>query len=280
VKILISQIKVPENLMRQNMSERGLEHLAKSMKAVGLMHPIGVRAENDHYVLVHGHRRLMAAKMLEWDEIEAVIMEVSDDIVEMIKVMENREREEVNAIDEGIFYKKLILEKGWTQAYLAEILDVSPGFVSQRIGSKDWPKMLRDAVVVGSLSFSTAREIAGIKDYEHLLYIVQHAAKSGATPTVAREWRRRANLDYEEKIRRAEGSETEADARAAKESLMNCHMCGNQEKVSEMRTYTICPSCQGLIEEVKRQGTFMDHYIQMGATGGEVDEQSGQEGET
>ena len=275
MKILISQIKVPGNLMRQSMSERGLEHLAQSMKAVGLMHPIGVRAENDHYVLVHGHRRLTAAKILEWDEIEADSMEVSDDIVEMIKVMENREREDVNPIDEGIFYKALILEKGWTQTYLAEILDVSTGFISQRIGSKDWPKTLRDAVTVGALSFSTAREIAGIKDYEHLLYIAHHAAKNGATPAVAREWRRRANLDYEEKIRRAEGVKTEADARAANEPEMYCHTCGERGKVSEVRTYTICQRCQDLIEEVKRQGTFRELSKGPGATGeGEITPES------
>ena len=266
--------------MRQSMSERGLEHLRMSMRAIGLRHPIGVQKKGESYELIHGARRLAAAKMLEWEEIEVDLIEVSDDIVEMIKVMENREREDVNAIDEGMFYKELIQEKGWTQAYLAEILAVSPGFISQRIGSKDWPKTLRDAVIVGALSFTTAREIAGIKDYEHLLYIAHHAAKSGATPTVAREWRRRANLDYEEKIRREEGVETEADARAAQEPEMNCHTCGERGKVSEVTTYTVCRKCKELIEEVKRQGTFKELYMQAGADGGEGNEQRRSEGET
>ncbi|MBA7575224.1 Nucleoid occlusion protein [subsurface metagenome] len=266
--------------MRQSMSERGLEHLRMSMRAIGLRHPIGVQKKGESYELIHGARRLAAAKMLEWEEIEVDLIEVSDDIVEMIKVMENREREDVNPIDEGIFYKALILEKGWTQTYLAEILGVSTGFISQRIGSKDWPKTLRDAVTVGALSFSTAREIAGIKDYEHLLYIAHHAAKSGATPTVAREWRRRANLDYEEKIRREEGVETEADARAAQEPEMNCHTCGERGKVSEVTTYTVCRKCKELIEEVKRQGTFKELYMQAGADGGEGNEQRRSEGET
>lgn len=272
--ISISQIDIPDNLMRQNMNEKGVENLAKSMKKVGLMHPIGVCEEHGRYELVHGHRRLMAAKMLEWEAIGVDVIDATVEEIEMIRVMENREREDVNAIDEGVFYRKLILEKGWTQAYLAELLQVSPGYISQRVGSQDWPKSLRDAVMVGALSFSTAREIAGIKDYEHLLYIAQHAAKSGATPTVAREWRRRANLDYEEKLRREEGVETKADVREAREPVMNCHACGSQCAVRDTKTYTVCNNCGVLIEEVKSQGTFKDHYLQMGAAGEAEGEQS------
>ncbi|MBA7582840.1 Nucleoid occlusion protein [subsurface metagenome] len=276
--IPICAIEIPENLMRQSMSERGLENLAKSMKVIGLRHPIGVRENGERYELIHGMRRLAAAKILEWTEIEADIIEVTDDVVEMIKVMENREREDVNAIEEGVFYKKLIMSKGWTQTKLAGMLQVSTGYISQRIGTNEWPRALKDAVSVGALSFSTAREIAGIKDYEHMLYITHHAARNGATPTVAREWRRRANLDYEEKLRREEGVPTEADVRAENEPVMNCHTCGEQGKVSEVKTYTICKQCQDLIEEVKRQGTFREFHKGPGATGeGEITPES-QEG--
>ncbi|MBA7585892.1 Nucleoid occlusion protein [subsurface metagenome] len=266
--IPVSEVKLPDQVMRVVWNEKALNNLAKSMKTVGLINPIGVRKEGAGWELVHGARRLAAAKILEWSEIEADIMDVTDDVVEMVKVMENREREDINAIDEGVFYKKLIMSKGWTQTKLAEMMQVSTGYISQRVGTNEWPKALKDAVSVGALSFSTAREIAGIKDYEHMLYITHHAAKNGATPSVAREWKRRANLDYEEKLRREEGVPTEADVRAANEAMMYCHTCGERGKVSEVRTYSICKQCQDLIEEVKRQGTFRELSKGPGAPGG------------
>ncbi len=278
MKISIYKIKIPDNLMRRNMDERSIEHLARSMKAIGLMHPIGVREVDGEHELVHGHRRLSAAKMLEWDEINADVISATDEQVEMMRVMENREREEINAIDEGIYYQKVILERGWTQAYLAEMLQVSPGYVSQRVRSIEWPKSLRDAVEVGALSFSTAREISGIKDYEHLLYITKHAARNGATPTVAAEWRRKANLDHEEKMRREEGAPTEADVRKRDEGTMYCAACADVVLISDVSTIAICKECRVLISALKTEGTFKAVHEQLGATGEGEGEQTGQEG--
>lgn len=279
MKVLVSDISVPETLMRQSMSERALENLAKSMKAIDLQHPIGVRAKDGGFELVHGVRRLTAAKMLEWEEIEVSVVTGDDNLVEVIKVMENREREDVNAMDEGSYYKDLVNKKGWTQQKLADMLQVSPGYISQRIGSTEWVKSLREAVMVGALSFSTAREIAGIKDYEHMLYIVTHAARNGATPSVAREWKRRANLEFAEKQRQEAGVVEDSRPPEATVPKMHCHTCGGQAPVNEVSSFSVCTECRALIEEVKVQGLFKEHKAKEGATGGEAVETSTEGGE-
>ena len=269
MEISVSEIKVPENLMRQGMNEKGLENLARSINKVGLINPIGVRAVEGGFELVHGARRLAAAKMLEIKAVEATVLVGDEGHVEQVRVMENREREDVNAIDEGNYYKKLLVEKGWTQVKLAEMLQVSAGFVSQRVGAIEWPKSLREAVEVGALSFSTAREIAGIKDYEHLLYITMHAAKNGATPAVAREWKRRSNLDYVEKLRQEADGDLVPSSTAAAEPMVHCHTCGDRGAVKEVSTFTVCSECRALIEAVKDQGLFRENKDKGGATGGE-----------
>ena len=264
MKVSVSEIKEPENVMRQDMSEKGLENLARSMKEVGLRHPIGVQSVDGGYELVHGSRRLAAAKMLEWEEIEVDLIQASDDMIEAIKVMENREREDVSAIDAGRYFKDLVSKRGWTQKKLAEIFQVSSGYISQRIGALEWPKSLQEAITVGALSFSTAREIAGIRDYEHMLYIIQHAAANGATPTVAREWKRRANIDYEAKLRREAGEELSGGVEKVGEVMMYCHTCGKEVTLKVTTTYSVCTECRGLIEEVKWQGHFREHAEERG----------------
>ncbi len=266
MELSVGEIRVPENLMRREMSEKGLEHLARSMKEVGLIHPIGIKVVSEGWELVHGARRLAAAKMLEWDKIEVRQVGQGGDITEIIKVMENREREDVSAIDEGAYYKTLLMDKGWTQAHLAEMLQVSAGFISQRINSLEWPKSLREAVTNGVLSFSTAREIAGIKDYEHLLYIVVHAAKNGATPSIAREWRIRANLDYAARLRAEASTEDTAGSAPQPEPLINCHPCDRKVPVGESSTFTVCTECRELIEEVRNQGLFWENIEREGVS--------------
>lgn len=257
--ISVSEIKIPDVMMRKQMSEKGLEHLARSMKVIGLNHPIGVQAIDGGFELVHGARRLAAAKMLEWKEIEVSLVHGSDEIVEMMKVMENREREDVNSIDEGIYYKELLIKKGWTQAKLAEMLQVSPGFISQRVSASEWPKSLREAVGIGAIAFSTAREIAAIKDYEHLLYIVTYAARSGATPSVAREWRIRANIDYNAKLIREAAGENGVAAEPLAEPMITCHPCDRKVSVGDSSTFTVCIDCRELIEAIRDQGLFREN---------------------
>ncbi|TET13529.1 MAG: ParB/RepB/Spo0J family partition protein [Dehalococcoidia bacterium] len=278
MEVLISEVVMPSSLMRVGWEEKPLERLSRSIGKKGLLFPIGVRKVGETWELVHGARRLAACKLLGWTKISVTEIFATDELAEAIKVAENTEREDINPIDQGIYFKRLINERGWTQAKIADLIGVSAGFVSQRIGAMEWPHQLRDAVSNGVLSFSTAREIAGIRDYEQLVYITLHACKSGATPSIARQWRISSNLEQAEKERREQEEEGAQGAQVTNVSIMHCHTCGGQVPTEEISTFSTCVECRALIEAVKGEGTFKESAERARAGGGEEVEQTASEG--
>jgi len=189
VDVLREKIKMPKSMMRQMVSEKDLEDLARSIKEIGIINPIIVRKMGDDYELVAGLRRLMAADVLRMEKVYVRVVRAGDEKAEQIKMDENKEREEINPVDEGMYFYDMMQKFGWNQKQLAGRFRVSESYVSQRVGSMDWPKVLREVVVNGKLTFSVAREFAQIKDLGEMERVIDQAISSGVSPAVVARWR-------------------------------------------------------------------------------------------
>lgn len=97
-----------------------LEELAQSIRANGIVQPIVVRRQGNHFQLVAGERRWRAAQRAGLTKIPSIIKDVADDKLLEIALIENIQRQELNAIEEARAYKKLIDTVGLTQESVAE----------------------------------------------------------------------------------------------------------------------------------------------------------------
>lgn len=105
---------------RTRFTEENLEELAQSIRANGIVQPIVVRRRSNSYEIVAGERRWRASQRAGLTRIPAVIKEVSDEKLLELALIENIQRQELNAIEEARAYRKLIDELGLTQEMIAE----------------------------------------------------------------------------------------------------------------------------------------------------------------
>ncbi|MBE3578056.1 MAG: ParB/RepB/Spo0J family partition protein [Limnochordales bacterium] len=125
VKIPLSLIDRDESQCRTAVDEDALEGLARSLKEVGLLHPILVRRHGERYQIVAGERRYRAARLLGWRSIDALILpegtEANDPRVQLI---ENLQREDLNPVDKARAVRRFMEETGMNKVQAAEALGI------------------------------------------------------------------------------------------------------------------------------------------------------------
>lgn len=118
------------NVRSEVLEDEELNALAQSMKQLGLMHPITVIAQDDHYAVVSGHRRLQAASYLQWTTIPAVIQTWDESTQTVANYVENRHRAAVSPFDEARRAVLLMERHGWSLRETATQLHESLGRLS------------------------------------------------------------------------------------------------------------------------------------------------------
>jgi len=140
-----------------------IAELADSLRAHGLLQPVVVRRQDVGYELIAGHRRLEAAKKLEWTEIAAVVRDESDDEAYILTLVENLQREDLSPKEEAAALEVLVRERGWTTRQVGEAIKRSHIYVSRRLRVFDDP-VLAPLVLERKLAVSTAEELLRAPD--------------------------------------------------------------------------------------------------------------------
>ena len=153
---------------RRRFDDAHLDELAGSIKARGLLQPIVVRPHGRGYQIVAGERRWRAAQRAQLHEVPVVIRAFDDAETLEIALVENIQREDLNAIEEARAYQKLAEEFGHTQEALAGIVHKSRSHIANLLRLLDLPERVQARVVDGSLSMGHARALLGASDVEGL----------------------------------------------------------------------------------------------------------------
>jgi ParB family transcriptional regulator, chromosome partitioning protein len=140
---------------------QGVDELAASLQAHGLLQPVVVRRVGDHYVLVAGHRRTEAARMLGWETIPAIVRDAAEDEAYLLTLVENLQRQDLSPREESAALEVLVRERGWNTRQVATAIERSPAFVSKRLRVFEDP-VIGPAVVANELSVSAAEELLSV----------------------------------------------------------------------------------------------------------------------
>lgn len=164
----ISAIAPHPDQPRRRFDETALDELAESIAERGIIQPIVVRPHGHDYQIVAGERRWRAAQRARLHEVPVVIRDYSDTDTLQIALIENIQRQELNAIEEAEAYHRLIDGFGHTQDALAKVVHKSRSHVANLLRLLDLPKGVQSRVVDGTLSMGHARAILGAPDPDAL----------------------------------------------------------------------------------------------------------------
>lgn len=162
--IPVSAIAPHPDQPRRHFDETALEELAASIAERGIIQPIIVRPHGHDYQIVAGERRWRAAQRARLHEVPVVVRDYSDTETMQIALVENIQRQDLNAIEEAQAYQRLIDEFGHTQEVLAKAVHKSRSHVANLLRLLDLPDAVQARVVDGSLSMGHARAIIGAPD--------------------------------------------------------------------------------------------------------------------
>jgi ParB family transcriptional regulator, chromosome partitioning protein len=173
---------------RRHFDEAALEDLAQSIAARGLIQPIVVRPHGHSYQIVAGERRWRAAQRARLHEVPVIVRELTDAETMEIALVENIQRQDLNAVEEAEAYSRLIGEFGHTQEALARLVHKSRSHVANLLRLLDLPAAVRQMVVEGAIEMGHARALIGAPDPEKLARTVAEKGLSvRETEKLARE---------------------------------------------------------------------------------------------
>ena len=150
---------------RRNFAEAQLEELAASIRERGLVQPLVVRpSSGDTYEIVAGERRWRAAQLANLHDVPVVVRALSDQEAVEIAIIENVQREDLNAIEEGEGYKLLMDGHGYTQEDLAKVIGKSRSHLANTLRLLRLPDSVQELVRSGEVSAGHARALIGRPD--------------------------------------------------------------------------------------------------------------------
>ena len=176
-EVAVDEVKPNPYQPRKKFDDEKIQELSESIKQHGVFTPIIVKKAVRGYELVTGERRLRASKLAGLETIPAILMELDDQQMMEIALLENIQREDLNAIEEAQGYEKLIKKLGYTQEELAKRIGKSREHVANMLRLLKLPKKVQNYVVDGELSMGHVRALLGLKDTS-LMDDVAHKAIS------------------------------------------------------------------------------------------------------
>ena len=169
VEIAIEEIRPNPYQPRKEFDQTALNELADSIRTHGIFTPLLVRKSVSGYDLITGERRLRAAKIAGLKVVPAISVEFTEEQMMEIAILENVQREDLNAIEEAAAYDSLVKKLGYTQEKLAERVGKSREYCANIMRLLKLPSEVQKLVVDKRLAMGHVRPLLGLKDEMEML---------------------------------------------------------------------------------------------------------------
>ncbi len=148
---------------RKNFDKKQLDELATSIKTRGIIQPIAVRKSKDgKFEIIAGERRWRAAQLAKVHEVPTVLLDADDELAAEFAVLENVQREGLNALEEAEGYQTLIDKFSYTQDKIADMIGKSRVYIANTLRLKRLPNEIQDMITNGLLTPGHARSLIDV----------------------------------------------------------------------------------------------------------------------
>lgn len=177
VEIAIEEIRPNPYQPRKEFDQTALNELADSIRTHGIFTPLLVRKSVSGYDLITGERRLRAAKIAGLKVVPAISVEFTEEQMMEIAILENVQREDLNAIEEAAAYDSLVKKLGYTQEKLAERVGKSREYCANIMRLLKLPSEVQKLVIDKKLAMGHVRPLLGLKDEIEMLDAAEKIVK-------------------------------------------------------------------------------------------------------
>src|SRR5579883_2698660 len=181
IQIDIDLIEPSPYQPRTRFREEALEELARSIQASGIIQPIVVRPVGKRYQLIAGERRWRAAQKAGLTKVSAIIREVPDELALEMTLVENIQREDLNAMEAARAFERLMDEFHLTQEAVAERTGKDRATVANAIRLLKLEPIIQDWIEEGKLTAGHGRALLGVAEPTLRMRYAQRAARGGLT---------------------------------------------------------------------------------------------------
>lgn len=201
-RIKVECIEINPKQPRRDFDEQALNELASSIKLVDIIQPITVsQISSNKYQLISGERRLRAAKIAGLNDIPAYIRQANDQQLLELALLENLQREDLNAIEVSLSFKRMMEELGYSQEQVAERMGKERSTVTNYIRLLKLPPDIQLAVRNGSISMGHARALINVDTIDRQLYIFNQVKENGLSVRATEELVRKIYKADEEPVK-------------------------------------------------------------------------------
>ena len=177
--VKINELRSNPYQPRKVFDEEALQELAASIKEHGVFQPIIIKKSIKGYEIIAGERRVKASKIAGLEEIPAIVRDFSDNEMMEIALLENLQRENLNAIEESMAYKKLLETLSLTQEDLAKRLGKSRSHITNMLGLLTLPEEVQKAISNKDITMGHARINIKLENKEQQIYLTNRVKKKG-----------------------------------------------------------------------------------------------------
>lgn len=215
--IPLSGLRANPHQPRKTMPDEGLQELARSIAENGVLQPILVRPAAGGFEIVAGERRARAARIAGLDSIPALICTLEESESMKIALLENIQRENLNAIEEAEAYHAIMEQYGATHQELADMLGKNRSTVTNMLRLLQLEISIRDLVVEGVLSMGHARALLAIEDPKARLKLARIVAREGISVRALEKKVQQLQQGEEKEMNRTAKTARDPDAPALRE---------------------------------------------------------------
>lgn len=162
LQIRVDQVEANPNQPRKSFDSNALEELSASIKSSGLIQPVVVRRQGPGFQLIAGERRWRAARHAGLTQIPAIVREVTDAESLELALVENLLREDLNPMEEGEAFDRLLTQFGWTQEELAQRVGKDRSSISNALRLLRLPSPIQDDLRSSRLTMGHARALLAL----------------------------------------------------------------------------------------------------------------------
>ena len=165
-RIRLDRMQPRSDQPRRHMDDRALDELTRSVRLHGVLQPVRVRPQGDGFEIIAGERRWRAARAAGLDEIPAIVVETDDDRAYIEALIENVQREELNAVDRAQALKRLRVSldlRSWQE--VGELVGITRQHVYNLLNVTRLPEPIRDDVRAGDLTEKHARALGRLQHH-------------------------------------------------------------------------------------------------------------------
>ena len=199
-EVEISKIEANPDQPRTNFNEEALQELAASIAELGVVQPITIREIGpDRYMIIAGERRFRASKIAGLTKIPAYIKRVSDETMMEMALVENIQREDLNAIEIALTYQRLLDEYKFTQEKLSDRVGKKRATVANYLRLLKLPAEIQLGLTKKEIDMGHARALINVQDPTKMIKLYEEVVAKGYSVRKVEELVRDLNAEKTEK---------------------------------------------------------------------------------